>query len=848
MTLALLLTAVGGAWADETLLLTIESKDNTSFTSGSKTFDDKVTVTFSNSVDNYGDYNGWYSGLDPSLLTVAGINGYTITSCKFYTEYGNAMTGYTVEGESPSVYLYVGEVYTDNSESVYLGSPGIKKIEVYGAAASSATAIDVKWNASTKTGTFVMPDCDVEIAPIYAPVAAFDLKEGSEDKLPAAVEGIFIESTDAIITAGSCAQGTLMYAVSTSGTEQPALTAFSADLPTAKDITTAGDVYVWYYIKGADTPEGQEPTEKNTFNDSEICTTPLKVTVLNNKFNILFTAANANTIEAGKATVTVGGTAATVTEGKLEGVKMGSEVKVTAKEGYKFRKVEAKKHAEAGIVNPVVGQVIGSDGNNYDATATLPDGVTAVAMIDYVGSETYDDTYKNGLAIALADEAESNWSTAMSTCEGKTAITGAKWCLPSQDQWKQMFKANGGNDASYTGLNTTITTAGGTILKNTVYWSSSESSPGSVAYVVSLVDGGAYWGYMTEDNVYQVRACLAFAITDPNAIDVTTNAAEDETTFTEASFTMPGGDVNINYELIRDMTVAVSAKVGDGTDGYRFSIYKKEGGTYDLVDKAADYPEIMDNIDAKNPAEVAAKDYELQLQKLGDDGKTWANTTDYSPGTFRLMVTGKEGYDGTIYTNTYVLYEQTSITFAKGYSTHYYTESLVLDEKQDGLKFYAVTAVTDEKVTLTEIEAKAIPAETPFIAYNAGAEAVTAKMGLLKADDVTSAEQFKGTAEDKTMAAQSGCYVLRNGDSTPTFRLVEGAGTLPAHRCWIELGTSSSARVLNVEFDGNKTAISIISVDVDNAGDWYDLQGRKLQGAPLRKGAYIHNGKTIIIK
>ncbi len=546
---------------------------------------------------------------------------------------------------------------------------------VTGAWAQSADP-EVTWNAATKTGSFTMPACDVEIAPIYAPVAAFDLKEGSEDKLPAAVEGIFIESTDAIITAGSCAQGTLMYAVSTSGTEVPALTAFSADLPTAKDITTAGDVYVWYYIKGADTPEGQEPTETNTFNDSEIYTTPLKVTVLNNKFNILFTAANANTIEAGKATVKVGDAAATVTEGKLEGVKMESKTTLTAKEGYKIKSVTVKK----------------------------------------------------------------------------------------------------------TGAEETVT--------------------------------------------------------------VTTNEAK-----TEASFDMPTNDVTVTYELIRDMTVAVSAKVGDGTDGCRFSIYKKEGGTYDLVDDAADYPEIMDNIDAKNPAEVAAKDYELQLQKLGDDGKTWANTADYSPGTFRLMVTGKEGYEGTIYTNTYVLYEQTSITFAKGYSTHYYTESLVLDEKQDGLKFYAVTAVTDEKVTLTEIEAKGIPAETPFIAYNAGAEAVTAKMGLLKADDVTSAEEFKGTAEDKTMAAQSGCYVLRNGDTIPTFRLVEGAGTLPAHRCWIELGTAAGTRSLGFDFgDGTGMSEALRVKSEESAGDWYDLQGRKLQGAPLRKGAYIHNGKTIIIK
>ncbi len=225
-------------------------------------------------------------------------------------------------------------------------------------------------------------------------------------------------------------------------------------------------------------------------------------------FNVTFNAANANTIEAGKATVTVGGTAATVTEGKLEGVKMGSEVKVTAKEGYKFRKAEAKKKAEALIINPVVGQIIGSDGKNYDANATLPDGVKAVAVIAYV-----DETNKNGLAIALADESgKMNWSTAKSTCEGKTpTVTGAKWCLPSQDQWKQMFKANGGNDTKYTGLNTTITTAGGTTLKvDDFYWSSSEYEPGVLAYRVVLSEGDVILGNAGEDNDHQVRACLAF--------------------------------------------------------------------------------------------------------------------------------------------------------------------------------------------------------------------------------------------------------------------------------------------------------------------------------------------------
>ena len=69
--------------------------------------------------------------------------------------------------------------------------------------------------------------------------------------------------------------------------------------------------------------------------------------MLTNKFDITFKAANANTIEAGMATVTVDDQPATVTEGKLEGVKMGSEVKMTAKQGYKFRKVEVKKAGPA---------------------------------------------------------------------------------------------------------------------------------------------------------------------------------------------------------------------------------------------------------------------------------------------------------------------------------------------------------------------------------------------------------------------------------------------------------------------------------------------------------------------
>jgi hypothetical protein len=214
----------------------------------------------------------------------------------------------------------------------------------------------VAWNASTKTGTFSMPGSDVVLTPIYAKAAAF-ATTGTEPEvkplLPAAAEGV-IAGTDASLiaegtgivafagTSTEVTQGTLMYAIGTSATEAPALTAFSATVPTAKDIADDGaTLYVWYYIQGADAPDGVAATLDNTFDNTEPAC--LTVQVLTNKFDIQFNAANANTIEAGKATVTVGGTAATVTEGKLQGVKMGSEVKVKANTGYKFRKVEVKK-------------------------------------------------------------------------------------------------------------------------------------------------------------------------------------------------------------------------------------------------------------------------------------------------------------------------------------------------------------------------------------------------------------------------------------------------------------------------------------------------------------------------
>ena len=64
-------------------------------------------------------------------------------------------------------------------------------------------------------------------------------------------------------------------------------------------------------------------------------------------YDVTLTAKNDYTIEAGKATVTVDGTAKTPEEGKISGVTKGQKVAITAATGYKFRSATAKKGGAA---------------------------------------------------------------------------------------------------------------------------------------------------------------------------------------------------------------------------------------------------------------------------------------------------------------------------------------------------------------------------------------------------------------------------------------------------------------------------------------------------------------------
>mgnify|MGYP002623442635 CR=1 FL=1 len=437
MTLALLITAVGGAWAQDIATPVI---------SGETEFYDEVTVTITCATPEVDIY-----------YTLDGSNPKDDSSSSTEKEYKNAFT--LTETTTVRAAAYSGDAWSAIAEVTFTKLTGPK----------------VTWDAATKTGTFEMPAYDVEIAPIYAPVAKW-AKDKEVDQLPTAIEGIIAGTTDAIVKAGTVVegQGTAMY-FATTDAEMTAEKAAAAEgwlstLPTAAGYDDAQTVYVWYYIKGADTPQGETATAENTFNDSEICTTPIEVTLLSNKFDIQFNAANANTIEAGKATVKVGETAAEVKEGKLTGVKMDSKVTITAKDGYKFRKAEGKK------TGPAIwdGDLAKLTNESTEEFATATDGMTITGTLTANVKVSIADgatiTFDNATINGVNNESY-NWAGI--TCLGDATIILKDG---TTNKVKGFFKRYPGIQPGPSGK--TLIIKGGTAGTGTLEASSSQWGPG----------------------------------------------------------------------------------------------------------------------------------------------------------------------------------------------------------------------------------------------------------------------------------------------------------------------------------------------------------------------------------
>ena len=339
----------------------------------------------------------------------------------------------------------------------------------------------------------------------------------------------------------------------------------------------------------------------------------------------------------------------------------------------------------------------------------------------------------------------------------------------------------------------------------------------------------------------------------PSGPEVTIN--DDNTT---ASFEMPTYDVDVNYELVRDMSVQMQAQVGDGTQAQpRYRVKKQDNKFIPADMEMAAVPALFTVNDAiEQKALTQTQDYIVQIYAIDAEGQptgdpmTFATFT-FEPGIYAVKAVAATGsaYDGeTALSNTFQLFQGYEITVPAGeFATYYKDEPLRIEDQEADL--YTIQSVSADKAVISS-PSDAMPANTPMLVFNKSQQEKVILLIPCPDPDlaITVAPEFQGTLTGTTIAASTDTqsnYAL-NGKQ---FVFVKDAIEIGPNKAWLSIPTAiSNARALTIVFPDETTKITNTNLTNLTNGDWYDLNGRKLNGMPTKKGIYVKNGRKVVVK
>ena len=160
-----------------------------------------------------------------------------------------------------------------------------------------------------------------------------------------------------------------------------------------------------------------------------------------------------------------------------------------------------------------------------------------------------------------------------------------------------------------------------------------------------------------------------------------------------------------------------------------------------------------------------------------------------------------------------------------------------------GVTASVVNEVDGSSLVLTDLSST-IPANTPVILQS---ESEYSAIVLGKSVDTPStytSNKLVGTLVDTP--APVGSYVLQKLDDVVCFYNVASGKqpTVGANRAYLNDPKSASVREFYTIGEGQATAIDAVKAQTES-GDYYDLAGRKVNGA-AKRGLYINNGKVIL--
>ena len=629
-----------------------------------------------------------------------------------------------------------------------------------------------------------MPAADVELTVRY-----YD--DAKVEGTATAATGVRVGEDKALVTDLTAEGGTLVYAITAATvTTPPADDQFAAANNTAKGITEAGTYRVWYFAAGDATHSPSDPVYTD-------------VAVLTNKFDLTFTAANANTIDGTKATVSVkDGETVIVNEqalgddGKLAAVTMGQTVILTAKEGYKIVGSHTKKAGETWVYN----------------------GPVAISALQE------NDILVQGFSLMGGDEDGIGLEGDRHTCNGYV-------------------------EPSY---------IGGSLKYITSYGENCSFTSGGV-YTYAPYDGSQV------GNAWEVTAAFT-TMAELSGITYTPLATINATK-TVATMTMPACDVALSYDLRRDLSTetAVTVSIGgeQATTDTRLRI-AKDGNAYKPVDVlTCSFADNITGVNITDPTKILPAGLNPQFYLQGDNDK-WTLVTDINatthlptniaPGqTYQMTLAA---LDASIYTGetpptvSITLYEGYEVSVpAQEYITYFKDEALTLGADETAAKLYTITAVDGQTATATEVTVA--KDNMPILVKNNSTE--TRNILLIPTttatpDDVEAYSGFVGTLTATTIAA-SDATKNRYAFNGKQFVWVKNALAVGANKAWLEVpvNAGSNARAITLVFD-NATGIANTDRTDLTDGDYYDLNGRKLNGLPTKKGVYVKNGKKVVVK
>ena len=343
LTLALLLTAATGAWADESETITTTTKNTTVYTGT------HFKITASYSCDADGIY--LFSNNNHGTATIESLNGENITKIEMHmtcgggkatkttTTAGQLVATNSIDSENDISVINVNATSVEIGTTVEASDGTVVQIDkyviYYGAAASSGTPFPLTWDPETPNTAIIdkMPAGNVIVNVEY-----YDYATLADNSVTAATDAA--ANTDAkllTVADGATTEGTLMYAIGESNTTAPT-TGWSDKVPTADGLhnDTNTDVYVWYYIKGDDTHSDTEP--------KCITVTVLPEPTYTVSLNKTDMAEGEPAKWSAKSTNVT--TAVNLGEADLEGVKKSETVTVTYSGTRKIIGVKAEKKAE----------------------------------------------------------------------------------------------------------------------------------------------------------------------------------------------------------------------------------------------------------------------------------------------------------------------------------------------------------------------------------------------------------------------------------------------------------------------------------------------------------------------